>query len=108
MTAPILFISHGSPMAAIEKSDYADALKLFGKSLTKPRAVIVFSAHNITQRNEVVISAGKVPPLIYDFFGFPKVLYDLHYSCPGSPEIAQEVAQLLTHVTQQPKIHPAC
>jgi len=45
MSLPTLFISHGSPMLAIEDSPARRFLLQLGKTLPRPKAIIVASAH---------------------------------------------------------------
>ena len=90
---PSLFISHGSPMLAITPSPARDFLESFGKSLKKPRAIVIASAHFGTARPAVVADAQ--PDMIYDFGGFPDALYRIVYPAPGEPEVAMKVAHLL-------------
>ncbi|MDZ5010189.1 4,5-DOPA dioxygenase extradiol, partial [Clostridium perfringens] len=42
---PVLFLSHGSPMNVILDNDYTEALKVLGKSLEVPKAIMIISAH---------------------------------------------------------------
>jgi 4,5-DOPA dioxygenase extradiol len=44
---PALFISHGSPIIAVEDDDYTTALEKLGRKLLQPHplAVVVMSAH---------------------------------------------------------------
>ena len=51
---PALFIGHGSPMNAIEDNAYSLAWKELGKSLPRPRAILVVSA----QERPIPIGAG--------------------------------------------------
>jgi len=45
MTLPTLFLSHGSPMHAIEPGAAGDAWATLGRMLPRPRAVLIVSAH---------------------------------------------------------------
>ena len=89
---PAVFVSHGSPMAALEAGPYADALAVFGKTVS-PREVIVISAH--WEGAGIRIASGARPELIYDFGGFPRELYKLKYPAPGSPDASAETAKEL-------------
>jgi 4,5-DOPA dioxygenase extradiol len=91
---PAAFISHGSPMVALEQDDYTDALRAFGRALPSPRAIVVVSAHWETRGGILVTGAGQ-PELIYDFGGFPGALYALKYPSPGDPALAARIVQLL-------------
>src|SRR5262245_50335362 len=93
MRTPTLFISHGSPMIAIEPSPARDFLIDYGKKLKKPRAIVIASAHFETSRPAVVGDAR--PGMIYDFGGFPDALYRIVYPAPGDPVVAVKVAGLL-------------
>jgi len=42
--APAVFLSHGSPMVALEHDGYDQALRAFGER-NRPRAIAVVSAH---------------------------------------------------------------
>jgi 4,5-DOPA dioxygenase extradiol len=86
---PAVFISHGSPMTALDSGPYAAALAAFGASV-QPAAILVISAH--WQEPGIRITAAARPELIYDFGGFPRELYQLKYDAPGSPDLATKVA----------------
>jgi 4,5-DOPA dioxygenase extradiol len=86
---PAVFISHGSPMTALEQGKYSRALAQFGKTVD-PRAIVVISAH--WQEPGIRIAAGAHPELTYDFGGFPQELYEIKYDAPGSPSVAAAVA----------------
>ncbi len=90
---PSLFIAHGSPMIAIESTDYAAFLEDFGAALPRPSAILVFSAHWLSGRQMV---SGRHPhhPM-YDFGGFPEALYRVRYAPPGDPTLAQAVQHRL-------------
>jgi 4,5-DOPA dioxygenase extradiol len=91
---PALFVSHGSPMVALETDAYPRALKAFGEGMASPRALVVVSAHWETP-NEVRVTASESPPLIYDFGGFPEPLYHLKYPSPGAPTLARDIVARL-------------
>ncbi len=93
MTAPAVFISHGSPMVALERGPFQDALAGFGQRV-RPKAIVAVSAH-WGSTTSILISAADRYETIHDFGGFPPALYELRYSPPGSPELAQRIAGLL-------------
>jgi hypothetical protein len=92
--APALFVSHGSPLVALETDAYPQALKALGEGLGPVRAVVVVSAHWETL-NAVHVTAAEAPPLIHDFGGFPEPLYQLKYPSPGAPELARTLVARL-------------
>lgn len=92
-TLPGLFISHGSPMLAINPEQVGPALHRLGLNLPQPKAIVVMSAH--WESNALEVSTGVRPMTWHDFRGFPNELYDIQYSAPGEPELAEEILKLL-------------
>lgn len=91
---PVFFVGHGSPMNAVEDNSYTRSWSAMGKSVKeKPNAILVVSAHWLTQGT--FVSTNPSPETIYDFGGFPAELYKQTYPAPGSPDYAKQVMQLI-------------
>ena len=69
---PTLFISHGSPMLALEPGTTGPVLTRIGHQLPKPKAILVISAHYLT--HQPTLTSGSTPETIHDFGGFPRAL----------------------------------
>jgi 4,5-DOPA dioxygenase extradiol len=94
MRAPVLFVSHGSPMIAIEDDPWGRALQEFGAREPRPRAAVVVSGH-FEAPQPVRVTASERPETIHDFYGFPDALYRIRYGAPGDPALARRVADRL-------------
>lgn len=68
----------------------------------QPRAIVIVTAHWST--DQPTISSARHHELYYDYYGFPPETYQLKYDAPGSPEVAEEVAQALRAVGLSPKM----
>jgi 4,5-DOPA dioxygenase extradiol len=96
-TLPALFVSHGSPLMALEAGPTGAFLQALGPRIDarfgRPRAVLAVSAHTLA-RGPALLAAARHPTL-HDFGGFPDALYRLRYDAPGDPALADRVAALL-------------
>ncbi|MGE8144969.1 DODA-type extradiol aromatic ring-opening family dioxygenase [Pseudomonas frederiksbergensis] len=90
---PSLYISHGSPMLALEPGASGPALARLAAEMPKPKAIVIVSAH--WESNELLVSGNPQPDTWHDFGGFPKALFDVQYPAPGDPQLAAEVVELL-------------
>jgi len=91
---PSLFLAHGSPMLAIEQTDYTRFLSgLAGRY--KPEAIVIFTAH--WERPVTTVSVSDdVYETIYDFGGFPDELYQIQYPARGSSIVGSMVLDRLS------------
>lgn len=90
---PSLFLSHGSPMLAVQDSPAGRFLDRLGADLPRPRAIVVASAHFMA--TSPAIGAAAHPATVHDFGGFPRELYSIQYPAVGDPALAAEVARRL-------------
>ena len=96
-TLPSIFVSHGSPMIALEPGAAGAFLQRLGPAIDsafgRPRAIIAISAH--TAAREPVLLAAARHQAVYDFGGFDPKLFALRYDAPGAPDLAPVAARLL-------------
>jgi 4,5-DOPA dioxygenase extradiol len=92
-TMPLLFVGHGSPMNAIEDTEFSARWKTLGSELPRPRAILCISAHWETRGT--FVTAMEKPATIHDFGGFPEELYAVQYPAPGSPVLAQQTKETI-------------
>ncbi|QXH55354.1 DODA-type extradiol aromatic ring-opening family dioxygenase [Pseudomonas maumuensis] len=90
---PSLFISHGSPMLALQPGASGPALAGLARALPRPKAIVIVSAH--WESRELLVMSHPHPQTWHDFHGFPPALYAVQYPAPGEPALAQRLAGLL-------------
>jgi len=91
--APSVFLSHGSPMHALQPGPAGEAWKALGRRLARPRAILIASAH--WETDLPMLTGSAKPQTIHDFYNFPEPLYRLRYPAPGEPEVARRAQALL-------------
>ncbi|WP_296255527.1 MULTISPECIES: DODA-type extradiol aromatic ring-opening family dioxygenase [unclassified Pseudomonas] len=90
---PSLFISHGSPMLALEPGPSGPALAHLAAELPRPKAIVIVSAH--WESNELLVNGNPQPETWHDFGGFPAALFAVQYPAPGEPDMTRRVMELL-------------
>ncbi|XOV94946.1 MAG: 4,5-DOPA dioxygenase extradiol [Bacteroidota bacterium] len=90
---PVLFLGHGSPMNAIEENEFVQGFRQVSTEIDNPKAILCISAHWETRGT--MVTAMENPPTIHDFGGFPRALFDVQYPAPGSPDLANQTAELI-------------
>ncbi|ANF81388.1 dioxygenase [Acinetobacter sp. NCu2D-2] len=93
-TLPGLYISHGSPMLALNPEQVGPALERLSINLPRPQAIVVMSAH--WESNALEVSISIRPETWHDFRGFPQELYQIRYPAPGNPELSEKILGLLS------------
>jgi len=95
---PSIFVSHGSPMTALEPGAAGAFMQALGTRIDsqfgRPKAILAVSAH--TAARAPVLLAGARHEAVYDFGGFDPKLYTLRYDAPGAPDLARRVTALLS------------
>lgn len=99
---PTYFIHHGGgPWPWLDAGSMPVNFELLGDALeaipeevgTTPRAVVIISAH--WEEPEFTVQVTPRPPMIYDYYGFPKHTYEIEYPAVGDIDVSQRVLELL-------------
>ena len=90
---PALFLSHGAP-PLFEIPEWMTGLLAWARSMPKPRAVLIVSAHWESAPLSISSSAAGTG-LVYDFSGFAPVYSQMRYDTPDAGELARLVAGVL-------------
>ncbi|WP_137936907.1 class III extradiol ring-cleavage dioxygenase [Chitinivorax sp. B] len=104
MPLPVLFVSHGSPMLALDASQVGQAWRAAVAPLTGLKGIVVISAH--WQARHISLTDGGELPTIHDFYGFPPALYQQTYAAHGSQALSEQVAAQLRTLGEPVVIDP--
>lgn len=91
---PVVFVSHGAPDALLKAPDAVACWGEIGRSIPRPAAILVVSAH--WEARQPTASLSDSPETIHDFSGFSPDLYRMQYRAPGAPALAERAMSLLT------------
>ena len=104
----VLFIPHGGgPLPILGDSRHKEIIKFLKNiifRINKPSSIIVISAH--WEEDEVNITSGEKPSLIYDYYGFPEESYKITYPAPGNSKLANKIKNLLMAKDINSKLNP--
>jgi len=67
---------------------------LAGLTASRPRAILVVSAH--WEEPLPTTMSSPRPPMLYDYYNFPPEAYEVQWPAPGAPELAARVRELLS------------
>ena len=94
---PPIFVSHGSPMIALEPGAAGACLQRLGPAIDatfgRPKAILAISAHTAA-RAPLLLAAAR-HEAVYDFGNFDPKLFTLRYDVPGAPALAERAAAVL-------------
>ncbi len=99
MQQPTLFLSHGAPDIAVRPDHPSNAfLCELGQQLHRPDAIVIFTAHWLTEA--LTVSSLDKYETIHDFGNFDARLYEIHYEPAGTTALATELAALVSNTGQ--------
>ncbi len=103
---PPVFVSHGSPMIALEPGTTGVFLGTLGRAIDagfgRPTAILAVSAHTLAR--QPVLLAGARHEAVYDFGPFDPRLLALRYDAPGAPRLAAAMAASLERAGHAPQL----
>ncbi len=90
------FVSHGSPMMAVQVTEASTHLDKWFATRSKPKGIVVVSAHWQTRSHHAAITTHETPQTVHDFGGFPDALYRICYPAKTDSELIKRVMILLS------------
>jgi 4,5-DOPA dioxygenase extradiol len=104
----IVYFSHGGgPMPILGDPGHLamiDFMADLPKHLPEPEAILVISAH--WEQAPVTVMGSALPPMFYDYYGFPPAAYEIKYPAPGSPALAEQIVTRLSESNIPVRIDP--
>lgn len=95
--ARMVYFSHGGgPLPILGDPGHqamVDFMRQLPSQFGKPEAILVISAH--WEERVATLASAEHPAMFYDYYGFPPEAYKITYPAPGSPALANRVAELL-------------
>jgi len=92
-----MFLSHGGgPLPLLgdpAHEEMVQSLRSIAAAIERPEAIVVVSAH--WEERVATITSAAIPPIIYDYYGFPPESYEIEYPAPGNPELARRLRSSL-------------
>lgn len=102
---PTLFLSHGSPLLAVQDSPAGRFLDGLADTLPRPSAIVVASAHFMSM--QPLVGGDPRPRTVHDFNGFPEPLYAIDYPARGEPALAERITGLIAGAGLPARLRPA-
>ena len=90
---PALYLGHGAPIL-LEDELWTSQLANWGKTLEKPKAILIVSAH-WESAPIAMTSSSAATPLVYDFGGFDPRYFNMKYDTPDAATIAKLVSDVM-------------
>jgi aromatic ring-opening dioxygenase catalytic subunit (LigB family) len=101
---PVVFLPHGggpwpfthdpivgNPEMYARMTKYMTRLNIVPP--VKPRAILLISAH--WEASVPTVMTAKLPPMLYDYSGFPPETYQVQWPAPGAPALAGDIQSRL-------------
>lgn len=100
---PVVFLPHGGgPWPWMDPDAFGpgamEPLRAYLRELpgslgAAPRAILAVSAH--WEEPVPTVQSAAAPPMLYDYYGFPRHTYEIRWPAPGDPALAARVRALL-------------